>query len=728
MTNITKITLFVAVVGLVAILHNLVDKHARANTVQTRTQEVTAPVNQVTVQNLSVVSSSSATDDEIVTSPQVTNIYQTETGSFYFSQASFSQNEAIDYTPAVLKSSHFKVKVTGPIQRTKVIQEFSNPSKDWQDGVYVFPLPIGAAVDSLKMIIDDREIIGEIKPKEEAKRIFEQAKASGKRASLVSQLRPNMFKNNVSNIPPDAKITVELEFQQLLDLSDQGYELRLPTGITPRYVPVASPEYIEASGHPVDTDTNELIIEVDLNMGVPLDSIESLHHEIIQKQQSKAQYYLRTTSDVNNTQSFVLRWQPKNQSHTQVSHIQESIDDMEYGLISLLAPQQPAAQVNRDITFILDTSGSMVGDSIIQAKEALKVAIKDLAPDDRFNLIEFDSDANALWGVTYEASEGNIEQAINFIDKLEADGGTEMLSALELAFELQKYQRPQSDHFRQLIFITDGSVANEAQVLAKIHNAIGDTRLFTIGIGSAPNEYFMQEAALAGRGTFTFIGDTNLVTAEMTKLLKKIKQPILTDLNIQLLHQGAPVDVDIFPSQIPDLYAGEPLHIFYRQQLLPQDSFKIELTGKQGRYTNQGKFEKQAWSRLITPMQAEENAGINKQWAYEKIQQLNRTLHTTLTQGDDYKALKEYTKEKVTELAMEHHIVSDYTSLIAVDHQKQDALERRMQTAGIDTQQFKLAQTATKSGWLNYWGLFILFVGAIGIAISSTFLLKKRAA
>ena len=160
----------------------------------------------------------------------------------------------------------------------------------------------------------------------------------------------------------------------------------------------------------------------------------------------------------------------------------------------------------------------MAGPSMEQAKLALLSAIRRLQPSDRFNVIEFDDDATRLFETSRSADRRSVEEALQWVEALDSDGGTEILGALQLALD----GKETAGVVRQVVFITDGQVGNEAQIFDFIRKNLGATRVFTIGIGSAPNSYFMRNAARAGRGTFTHIGDVREVEGKMTALIRKL--------------------------------------------------------------------------------------------------------------------------------------------------------------------------------------------------------------
>jgi Ca-activated chloride channel family protein len=292
------------------------------------------------------------------------------------------------------------------------------------------------------------------------------------------------------------------------------------------------------------------------------------------------------------------------------------------------------------VVFIIDTSGSMAGDSMAQAKQALALAVDRLDAADRFNVIRFSSDTSSLWPDLKTADAANRARARDWVDDLNADGGTEMAPALQLALS----GHAENGRVRQVLFLTDGAVGNEAELFDIIHKRLGASRLFTVGIGSAPNAYFMTKAAQFGRGTFTYIGDTREVQEKMTSLFRKLETPVLTSIE---LHWPNGAQVDVYPKRIPDLYAGEPVVVAAR---LDHKAGAVELRGIQA---GQG-------FRVSLPLAGGRNAdGVGVLWARRKIEALMDSLH----EG----ASEDQVRDEVTRVALQHHLVSKYTSLVAVE-------------------------------------------------------------
>jgi Ca-activated chloride channel family protein len=279
-------------------------------------------------------------------------------------------------------------------------------------------------------------------------------------------------------------------------------------------------------------------------------------------------------SDVKR-QDFVLNWQLELGSKPTSAHFTQFVNGSEYGMI-VLYPPLPNEQLvlDREVIFVLDTSGSMSGEAIVQAKQALAYAIDDLSTKDKFNIIEFNSNADILWRKAKFADPQNKISAFDFIAKLRANGGTEMHQALSMAL----LSEADPALFKQILFITDGSVSNEANLMRLIEENLKQARLFTIGIGAAPNSYFMTEAAKSGKGTFTFIGDTKQVKRKMAELMSKINSPALTDIKLNLKGIQQYQQFEMYPNVIGDLYSSDPLVLTYKQPMGMDASFPFSKT------------------------------------------------------------------------------------------------------------------------------------------------------
>ena len=566
------------------------------------------------------------------------------------------------------------IQVTGLIARTRVAQTFQNPGTDWVEGVYVFPLPENAAVDRMRLRVGERILEGQVREKGEARREYAKAVSEGKKAALVEQQRPNLFTNAVANIGPGEIVRVVIEYQQTLAWESGEVRLRFPLAVTRRYVPSGAslpdePKTLEPlltaaaqSGTVSDADVEPLLhpdyapasfgavnpvsITVTIDSAVPLAKVTTSYHDTWTEKSTATRtrvYLQKEQSEAD--RDFELAFAPQSGSQPQAAVYSERLGDTDYALLMVMPPDAAAGDraaqaMPRETVFVIDTSGSMQGASMQQAKEALLHGLTTITPRDRFNIVEFNSITRPMWPDALPATAANVEAARHWVLRLKADGGTEMAGAL--SFALGGRETP--GVLRQVVFITDGAVGNEDQLFKLIARKLGGTRLFTVGIGSAPNGHFMAKAAQFGRGTFTYIAEGREVNEKMSRLFAKIDSPVLRDVTVTWPDGTA---VETFPARIPDLYRGEPVVVAVAA---PRLSGTVIVSGLRGN---------QPWSVALTPAASSEPAGVGALWARAKI----ASLMDELRLGADEAVIR----PAVLKVAMEHRLVSRYTSLVAVD-------------------------------------------------------------
>jgi Ca-activated chloride channel homolog len=573
------------------------------------------------------------------------------------------------YVDAPRLGADYSVDISGPTARTVLTQRFSNPANGWVEGVYVFPLPEGAAVDTLKIIAGNRVIVGEVKEKREAKIIYEQAKKNGQTASLLEQQRPNLFTNSVANIGPNETVVVQIEYQETIKQSAGIFSLRLPLVVAPRYNPAPIVQSVDfkadGSGYgatvndPVpDRDkisppvldpranapVNPVSIHINLNAGFTLGDVKSQFHAITTEAKGETSRVITlAAADIPADRDFELTWTTKGTA-PQVGLFKETINGKDYVLATVTPPSIAAvtAALPREAIFVIDNSGSMDGPSMVQAKEALLLGLNKLNSTDRFNVIRFDDTMDQLFATAVQADAINLTAARNFVSALQANGGTEMIPPLKTALVDDLVST--KTHLRQVVFITDGAIGNEQEMFETLTSQRGRSRVFMVGIGSAPNSYLMTRAAELGRGTFTFIGDASQVASRMEELFNKIGQPVVTELSARLSEGQA----ELTPNSLPDLYQGEPVLVLAEAKTFT------------GSLTFTGKIGDAPWQVTLPLSAAAPAKGISKLWAHRKIAE----LEVAQTMGT---LTPEVANKQVLDVALTHQIVSSQTSLIAVD-------------------------------------------------------------
>jgi Ca-activated chloride channel family protein len=588
------------------------------------------------------------------------------------------------YAPAINQHSRVHFDVSGLVASVSLEQSFRNDGDRWMEGVYAFPLPDGAAVRYLEMTIGERRIVGSIREKEAARQIYQAAAHSGRKASLVEQQRPNLFTNRVANIGPGETVSVRLEYVQAVAVDGDRFSLRFPMTITPRYQPgrplpadgditlavdpylgwaVATDQVPDAAAispllHPVEgsdqAPINPIELTARLDMGMPLAAVESPYHRIAMNRQAGV-YEIRLAAGISEMdRDFELRWRPLTGSAPTAALFTEQRSGEYFGLAMVLPPaaDQAAPAQPREMIFVVDTSGSMGGVPIEQARAAVGRALLQLRPEDRFNIIEFNSGYRRLYREPVPASRHHVQRAREFVRQLQASGGTEMLPALQAALEAPSdpdlYRERAS--LRQVIFMTDGAVGNEQALFETIAQRLGGSRLFTVGIGSAPNSWFMRRAAEFGRGSHTHIGHIDQVGEKMDALFDRLSRPAVVSLRVDW-----PVEAEAWPERIPDLYVGEPLMVAAR----------FGTTPPAGEVTISGEIAGRPWTRRLRLAAQEDlesgggHAGVASLWARRKI----TGLLDQLVMGRDEKAVR----AEVLGIALEHQLLSPYTSFVAVE-------------------------------------------------------------
>lgn len=647
----------------------------------------------------------------IVTSPAIAATSSTPPGALYLK----AQDGSREATPLVF--TDVAMRVTGMIARVTVTQRFVNPTDQWREGVYVFPLPEKAAVDHLRMKVGEREIEGQVKERGEAKRTYAAARDEGRKATLVEEERPNMFTTSVANIGPRDEIAVTIEYQETVRYDDGTLRLRFPLAITPRYIPGEQLAALGRSGTGWSGPTQAVIdaeritppvvprsdgkvlpvrIAIDLDAGFPLANLASTYHPMRIDSQGGHRYRLALAEGpVPAERDFELAWTPDVAAGPRTALFTETRGSKTYALLMALPPAARAVDTPRqprEVTYIVDTSGSMEGVSMAQAREAMLFALDRLQPGDRFNVIEFNSITRSLFAAPIGVDAATLERARTFVSGLRARGGTEMLPALDIALAGER----QASILRQVVFLTDGAVGNEDAILKLVGERIGDRRLFTVGIGPAPNMFFMTKAAQFGRGTFTAIGDVREVKEKMTALVRKLESPALTDIEV-----AWPAGADVWPRVVPDLYSGEPVIV--------SAQFNAEALG--GNVAVSGRRGSSTWGALLPAGETAAASGLGVLWARAKID--------ALMDAGRRGAPEEDIRTAVLDVALTHHLVSKYTSLVAVDVTPVRAAGAGLTTSAVPgniplglTGFDALPQTATPATLLMLAGALVLLLAA----------------
>lgn len=580
--------------------------------------------------------------------------------------------------PALALSSDVDIEVTGMLARTLLTQTFVNRSGAWAEGRYTFPLPEGVSVDRLEIRIGERRISGELREKSDARAVYARASANGQSAALFEQQRGNLFSTALTNIAPNETIEVRIGYSEVIEFEHGRFRLRFPTTALPRYANRSAADVkttAEAHGQspmfvahrPAAAD--RLDLTVTLHPGIEIGPVTSLHHAIRALPGSASPTFVLARPDEAAGRDFELQWAPARPDRLNGALLIEQRFDRGHALLMLVPPASfRPERLARDLTLVIDRSGSMQGAAFEQARAAVRMALDRIGADDRFNLIAFNHQAEPLFEQVEAPTPANMRRAYGFLDRLVADGGTEIDAAL--AHAMQTPATP--GRLRQIVFVTDGAVANEDQVLELIRRRIGSTRLFAIGIGHGVNDAFLLQAARAGRGTLTRIADPRDIATGMDELFAQLAGPVLTDLEILW---PAGIDAERWPDPLPDLYAGQPMMLLAKLDI-PERQLR-------GEVRLEALHDLQPFS-MSWPLERYLNApGIAEAWARSRIDGLQALLPGVMDE--------QLRQDEMLLTALEYGIVSRQTSLVAVDR-----TPRRTRDAALKRQQLALTAPADR--------------------------------
>ena len=606
----------------------------------------------------------------IVLNPQNASAGQPQSGSQL--QIVGKDGKVTGFVP--LKHTGIKTEISGFVARIEVTQEFENVLPDAVEAVYVFPLPHESAVDGMTMTVGDREIHAVIKERDEARKIYEQARNTGHTAALLDQERPNIFTQSVTNIPPSGKVQIKLSVIELLKYEAGVYEFAFPLVVGPRYIP-GNPTGAGDHGTMPDSDQvpdasrisppvagvhtsdatagHDVSMEVNLAAGVPVGDVESTSHKIFADRTGADSYHVTLADQaVLPNKDFILKYKVAGVgiSDAVLAHSDKSGG---YFTLILQPPDRPQekALVPRQLIFVVDTSGSMWGFPLGMAKKTVQRALDNLRKDETFNLITFSGDTRILFPEPVPATPENIAEAKKVLAGAYGSGGTEMMKAIRTALgdDAGADKPMEADPIRVVCFMTDGYVGNDADIIAEVKKH-SDARVFSFGIGTAVNRFLLTKMAEEGHGDVEFVTTPGEAQAAADRFYERVHSPVLT--NISIDWNRLPV-TDVYPKNVRDLFSAKPIIITGRYSGAPTG--KITIKGYQGTGD---------YARTIPvdfSSASENNAALEKIWARHKVEDLMSQDWNGIQSGNSkYKA-------QIVQVGLEHSLATQFTSFVAVE-------------------------------------------------------------
>lgn len=577
-----------------------------------------------------------------------------------------------------LRHTDVEASISGFIARVAVTQEFENSSSESIEAIYTFPLPQDAAVNDMTVRIGDRTIHGVIKRREEAAQIYAKAIAAGQTAALLDQERPNIFTQAVGNIPPGASVRVSITYLDRLKYEDGSYEFVFPMVVGPRYIPGTTAVGQQGEGFAPDTDRvpdaskitpplaapgtragHDISFAVRLDAGIPIQDVRSPSHEIdVQRNDGESAIVQLRDESVIPNKDFILRYSVAGSSIAEgvLTHTSGNPRAPANGYFTLIVqpPDRiPDSDVSpKEVVFVLDSSGSMNGFPEEKSKRLIDYAIDGLYPGDTFNVIKFSGDTAVLFDEPVYPTAENVNRAKEFVDSEWGGGGTEMMKAIRAALA----PSDASDHVRIVVFLTDGYVGNDMEIVGEIQKH-PNARIFAYGIGSSVNRFLLDKMAEAGRGAVEYVSqkqDNQEAEAAAKRLYERLRAPLLTDISLDF--GGLPV-ADVYPRRIPDLFNARPVVVTGRFTAAAKGV--IRLVGNRAGETYTREIP------VVFPAQNKGHEALASLWAREKIDDLMSQDWSGLQGGQ----MRADLREQITQLGLDYRLMTQFTSFVAVEDQ-----------------------------------------------------------
>lgn len=583
----------------------------------------------------------------------INNQYQpeqyTKTHSPYFL---IKANDGIENFP--LLSTTADVNIAGVIADVKITQVYVNRGDKAIEAIYVFPTSTKSAIYEMIMYIGQKVVKATIDKKEEARESYERAKSEGKTSSLLEQERPNVFQMNVANILPKDTIKIEIKYTELLVPEKGIYSFIFPTVVGPRYSsPVnksmENDSFVEI---PYQKEGEKPSYDFDLKLRlttpIPITYIDCNTHQIIKSKIDDYNYEvnLEPTDKKKGNKDFILTYSLKDKKIQTGLMLSENKDE-KYFLLMIQPPERVKSEKmpNREYIFVVDVSGSMYGFPLEVSKALIRRILNDLKPSEKFNIIFFSGDSKVLFSDLKEANNYNKKLADSMLTLARAGGGTELIEALKTAYSFEV--NPNSS--RSVLLITDGYISCEKDAFDLVRENLGNTNLFTFGIGSSVNRYLIEGLSRVGKGE-TFVVTNVMESVAITdKFFEYISSPILTDITVE--YNGFET-YDQEPRFIPDVFAERPIIIIGKWK--NKASGEIIVKGISG-------DEKLSLTIPVSMFGIIDNSNaLRYLWARDRLTRLS-----------DYASIDDEAKYKdeITEIGLKYNLMTKFTSFIAIDEE-----------------------------------------------------------
>jgi Ca-activated chloride channel homolog len=574
-------------------------------------------------------------------------------------------------TPLPLSHTHVKARLAGSFAEVEVSQTYRNPFDRAIETIYVFPLPANAAVGHVRMKIGARVVEARIRERSVARGEYERAKRAGHTAALLEQERPNVFTQSVANVAPGEQIDVVVRYLQDLTFDAGVFEFVFPMAVAPRYLPGAAAATSGGAGTRADTDRvpdasrisppvmppgersgHDISLELVADAGLPIEAFEVPTHEVAAHRPADGTLRLTLAEKASiPNRDFVLRYRTAGAGPKAVLYTSGGATG-HFALVLAPPPLELDRLVGRrEIVFVVDVSGSMRGAPLALCKAAMRNALRRLRPSDTFNVLTFSGSTGKAFPRPRRAHDAAIKEALVYVDRMSAGGGTEMADAVSAALGpgVEEGRR------RYVFFLTDGLTGEEERIarearafVARLEAAGQEARVFGLGVGSSPNRALIESLSSAGRGVAVFAHGREDPARAVNRFFHYIDRVVVRDVAIDW---GSFHASEVYPSRLGDLFASHALVVhgrFYGDAKAP-----VVIRGTVG----DAPIEIPVTERRVTTADAPSGL-LQTLWARSKIASLEEDL---------WRASEPAVAKEITRMGLEHRLATRFTSFVAVD-------------------------------------------------------------
>ncbi|MDA0840224.1 MAG: VIT domain-containing protein [Planctomycetota bacterium] len=542
-----------------------------------------------------------------------------------------------------IRSHRASVTITDQVAQTHVEQVFRNHTDQQLEATFIFPLPAGASVSEFAMMMNGKRVVGEVLEKDRARQIYTDIVRRMKDPGLLEYMGSNLFKASIFPIPPRGDQKIEITYNEVITHD---------TGLAEYVLPMKT-------GDRASTTLEDFSISVELKSKTPIKSVYSPTHavDVVKKGDHDAKVSFEQ-NQATLDRDFRLLYSVSEKDFG-VNIVTHRTADKDGYLLLMISPKGEVKNdeiLPKDVCFVVDTSGSMSGQKIEQARKALQYCINSLDERDRFNVIRFSTDVELFQETLVTVTKKNVEAATKFVGDFVARGGTDIDLALRKALEMKTNEkRPY-----QVVFLTDGKptigTTDPKRIIDNIKEQVTkDIRTFVFGVGHDINTHLLDQIASSSRAATQYVSPEEDIEVKVSAFFDKVNAPVLSDLKLNL---GEVRAYDIYPKELPDLFKGNQLLVLARFREKGDYAIKLtgEINGKQQEFVYEGSY----------PEVNKENKYIPQIWANRKVGYL---LDEIRLKGEDKELVSE-----VTALGKEFGIVTPYTSYLIVEDEKQEQI------------------------------------------------------